>query len=1075
MKSVFSVSRKALMALVAVVALLLSGTAAFAQQVSRGKVLDSNGEPIVGASVVVPGTTNGVVTDVDGNFEIRVAPGTTLEVSCIGYTTQRVAAGPNMTVTLADDAEMLEETVVIGYGSVKVKDLTGSVVAVGAKDLEIPVANVAEALQGKMPGVVVSVGNQSPGSAPTIRVRGSKSISRSNDPLILVDGFPVSNLTDIPSDQIKSINVLKDAASTAIYGSRGAAGVILVTTKNAVEGQTSVSYSGYVQVKDSSTEVYDVLEPLDYLKFTLGYARDYNATNYENMLKYFGIGANYGNSYSKYAGAQTHNWQRDLLKTGISHSHNLSVSTGTRRNRTLFNLSYMYDDGTVINSWFRRINASIKSTQSLTDNLDLELNISYNNMTSNGNSRQGNAYQYRALEPFGPEPNNYSGFGNGLSYVSTAYDPVELTYNSEPASIRHNFRGIGAINWRPFKGMTLRSEIGLNKGFTRTESYNKGYGNETRSATLARGENSRLNWTTTAQYQIPFKTDMHRADIMIGNEIRTTNGSSMSFYGYEYPENFDRARTFAFLNQYTKDFTFSTSYNTPGRVVSFFTRANYTLMDKYLLTLTFRADGSANFAPNNRWGYFPSAAFAWRVIDEPWMAGTKDWLSNLKFRLSYGISGSDNIDANLWRETWALSGNTNTTISTKRTDTENDYTQTYYPGSQMQNPNLRWEATSTANVGIDFGFLKERFYGTIEGYWMVTDGLLMSTPVNGASGYSTQYQNLGTVSNKGIEVSLGGDIVRNRDFTLRANLVFQYNANRVEYIDPAVTSTKYGSWSNSEHRPSGGEYYIKEGEPMGMIMAYQYDGWYTTNDFDVVNGVWTLKAGIPDWGEDSYWTSFNRPAGQAAFPGALKLKDLDGNGKITTDDTYNFGCMVPPASGSFALSGRWKGLDFNMAFNYVLGGHIMNVPKLTNLYGSKDNRFGANRLAFVKDCYSPYRWNNGELEFVSDPTELDKMNANAQYWSPTSMVGMLVDKYLEDASFLRLKNLTIGYTIPSNISQKIGMKTLRAYVTATNLFTLTKYSGLNPEVNISSSTTPGVDNGNYPIARTYTFGLNITF
>jgi hypothetical protein len=185
--------------------------------------------------------------------------------------------------------------------------------------------------------------------------------------------------------------------------------------------------------------------------------------------------------------------------------------------------------------------------------------------------------------------------------------------------------------------------------------------------------------------------------------------------------------------------------------------------------------------------------------------------------------------------------------------------------------------------------------------------------------------------------------------------------------------------------------------------------------------------------------------------------------------------MVPPASGSFALSGRWKGLDFNMAFNYVLGGHIMNVPKLTNLYGSKDNRFGANRLAFVKDCYSPYRWNNGELEFVSDPTELDKMNANAQYWSPTSMVGMLVDKYLEDASFLRLKNLTIGYTIPSNISQKIGMKTLRAYVTATNLFTLTKYSGLNPEVNISSSTTPGVDNGNYPIARTYTFGLNITF
>mgnify|MGYP002624643586 FL=1 len=1065
------------MALTAVAALLLMGGSAFAQSLSKGKVLDAQGEPIIGASVVVPGTTNGVVTDIDGNFEIRVAPGTTLEVSCIGYTTVRVAAAANMNVTLQDDAEMLEETVVIGYGTVKVKDLTGSVAAVGSKDLEIPVSNVAEALQGKMAGVVVSVGSQSPGSAPTIRVRGSKSITQSNDPLILVDGFPVSSLTNIPADQIKSINVLKDAASTAIYGSRGAAGVVLVTTKSAIEGQVSVSYNGYVQVKDSSTEIYDVLDASDYLKFTLGYARDYNATNYENMLKYFGIGSAYGNHYNDYAGKASHNWQKDLLKTGISHSHNLAVSSGTQRSRTMFNLNYMYDDGTVINSWFRRISASLKESLKLTNNLDLDLNITYYNSTSNGNSRQGSAYQYRALEPLGPEPENYSGFGNGLSYVSTAYDPVELTYNSEPASASHNFRAIGAINWRPVEGLTLRTELGLGKGFSRSESYNKGYGNETRSASLSRGESSRLNWTTTAQYQIPFSNQIHRADIMVGNEIRTTNSSSMYFYGYEYPDNFDRERTFAFLNQYTKDFSFSTSYATPGRVVSFFTRANYSLMDKYLFTVTFRADGSANFAPNNRWGYFPSAAFAWRVIDEPWMAGSKDWLSNLKLRLSYGISGSDAISANLWHETWALSGNTNSTVSSQRSDTENDYGQAYYPGTQMQNPDLRWEATSTANLGIDFGFLNERIYGSIEGYWMVTDGLLMVTPVNGASGYSTQYQNLGTVSNKGIELSIGGDIVRNRDFTLRANLVFQYNANRVEYINPSVTSTKYGSWSNSEHRPTGGEYYIEEGSPMGMIMAYAYDGWYTTSDFnyDATTGVYTLKKGVPDWGEDSYWTSFNLPKGQAAFPGALKLKDLDGDGKITTADTYNFGCMVPPASGSLALSGRWKSLDFNMAFNYVLGGHIMNVPKLTNLYGSKDNRFGANRLAFVKDCYSPYRWNNGELEFVSDPATLDQMNANAQYWSPTSMVGMLVDKYLEDASFLRLKNLTIGYTFPSNISRKVGMKNLRAYVSATNLFTLTGYSGLNPEVSISSSTTPGVDNGSYPIARTYNFGLNITF
>ena len=1059
--------------------LLVGGSVAFAQQKISGTIVDLSGQPVVGASVVIPGTTTGVVTDLDGKYQITVPTGSNITVSCIGFVDQTVAvtAGKNVyDFKLSDDAEMLEETVVIGYGTVKVRDLTGSVTAVGSKDLEIPVSNVGEALQGKMAGVVVSMGSQSPGSSPTIRVRGNKSISSSNDPLVLVDGFPGS-LANVPADQIKSINVLKDAASTAIYGSRGAAGVILVTTKNAIEGQTSVSYSGYVQVKDSSTEIYDVLNAEDYLKFTLGYARDYSAENYRNMLKYFGIGAENGNHYKDYVGKEAHNWQNDLLKTGVSHNHNLTISTGTQRNRTMFSMNYTYDDGTVINSWYRRINANLRSTQKLTNTLDFELNLAYYNSQSRGNGRQAAGYQYRALEPLGPEPNNYSGFGNGLSYVNPANDPIELTYNSEPNSSNHNFRGIASLNWRPVQGLTLRTELGLNKGFTRSESYNKGYGNETNSATLGRSESSRLNWNTTAQYEIPFRNKNHRADIMVGNEMRMTDGQGMSFYGYEYPDNFDRARTFAFLNQYTKDFTFSTSYNTPGRSVSFFTRANYAFKDRYLLTLTLRADGSANFAPNNRWGYFPAAAFAWRVSDEPWMAGTHDWLSNLKFRLSYGVTGSDSIGANQWRETWSLGGNTSYTISTQRYDTENDYGQAYAPGTQMQNPNLRWESTYTTNVGLDFGLFNNRLEGTIEGYQMITDGLLMSTPVNAASGYGTQYQNLGTISNRGIELSLNGTIVRNSDFTLRAGLVFQYNRNQVDYIAPSVTSTKYGSWSNSEHRPSGGEYFIEEGSPMGMIRAYAYDGWYTVDDFnyDPSTGVYTLKDGIPDWGEDSYWTSFNLPKGQAAFPGALKLKDLDGNKKITTDDTYVFGEMTPPASGSFNLQARWRSFDASANFNYVLGGHIMNVPALTNLYGSKDNRFGANRLSFVKDCYSPYRWNNGELEFVNDPTELKKMNANAQYWTPTSMVGMLVDKYLEPASFLRLKTLTLGYTIPSSVLQKIHMKSARVYFTATNLFTLTKYSGLNPEVSISSSTTPGVDNGSYPLSRTYTFGVNLTF
>ncbi|MDO4998982.1 MAG: SusC/RagA family TonB-linked outer membrane protein, partial [Bacteroidales bacterium] len=686
--------------------LFMGGSIAFAQQKISGTIVDLSGQPVIGASVMIPGTTTGAVTNLDGKYELSVPTGSNLTVSCIGFVDQTftVVAGQNVyNFKLSDDAEMLEETVVIGYGTVKVKDLTGSVTAVGSKDLEIPVSNVGEALQGKMAGVVVSMGSQSPGSSPTIRVRGSKSISSSNDPLVLVDGFPGS-LANVPADQIKSINVLKDAASTAIYGSRGAAGVILVTTKNAIEGQTSVSYSGYVQVKDSSTEIYDVLDAEDYLKFTLGYARDYNAVNYDGMLRYFGIGANYGNKFSQYAGRASHNWQKDLLKTGISHNHNLTISTGTQRSRTMFSMNYTYDDGTVINSWYRRINANLRTTQKITNSLDFELNLAYNTSQSRGNSRQASAYQYRALDPLGPEPTNYSGFGNGSgSYIDPASDPIELTYNSEPGSSNHNFRGIASLNWRPIQGLTMRSELGLNKGFTRSESFTKGYGNTEKSASLSRGESSRLNWNTTIQYEIPFSNKNHRADIMVGNEMRMTDGQSMTYTGYDYPENYNRAQTFANLDQYIRDFNFGTSYNTPGRSVSFFSRANYALMDRYLLTLTFRADGSANFAPKKRWGYFPAAAFAWRVSDEPWMRSTRDWLSSLKLRISYGVTGSDSIGANHWRETWSLGGNGSYTISNKRYDTELDYGRAYAPGTQMQNPYLRWENTYTTNLGLDFG------------------------------------------------------------------------------------------------------------------------------------------------------------------------------------------------------------------------------------------------------------------------------------------------------------------------------------------------------------------------------------
>lgn len=1076
---------------VALAGALLLGvcSTAFAQQKISGTVLDASGQSVIGAGVVVEGTTNGVVVDLDGNWALTVPTGSNLVVSCIGYVDQKftVQAGRDKyDVVLQESSTMLDETVVIGYGTVKVRDLTGSVAAVSSKDLAAPVASVGEALQGKMAGVVVSLNDATPGAEPQIRVRGAKSITQTNNPLYIVDGFPVGSLVNVPSDQIKSINVLKDAAATAIYGSRGAAGVVIVTTKSAVEGQTQVTYNGFVQIKDSSSSVRDVMDTYDYLKFTLGYAKDYNTDMYQNMRKYFGIGAENGNHYADYANVKAHNWQEDLYKTGISHSHNLTISNGTKKNRTMFSLNFLNDDGTVINSYFKRINASLKTIEKLSDTFDVELNVSYSYRQNRANPRLASAFRYKPLDTVFGDESVVGGFGAGYDgYVSDAANPVELTWNQQNTNYSHYFRGIAAANWTPLKGLKLRSEIGLSKNFSKTEGYVAGYGTTTNSASLYRGESGDLHWTNTASYELPLNTEFHRADVMVGSEWIANNGEWMQYYAELFPSYFDRDRTLAMLAQGTKNNAFTQSVSLPGHSLSFFGRANYTLLDKYMFTFTMRADGSSRFAPNNHWGYFPAGAFAWRVIDEPFMANTKDWLSNLKLRLSYGVTGSDAISSNLWKESWYLStGATNYTISDNRTDTNTGYGYPYQPGSMAPNPDLKWESTVSRNLGVDYGFLDERIYGTVEGYWSTTYDLLMPVSVKSASGYSYQFQNMGTVSNKGLELSIGGDIVRSKDFTLSANFIYNYNVNRIEKLSDSVTANTYGQWVNSEHNPSAGEYFLREGAAIGSITGFAYDGWYTTDDFnyDPTTGIYTLKEGIPDWSMDSYSTSLKRASGQMAFPGAAKVKDLDGDGAITEADTYELGTMTPPSTGSFNLSGRWKNLDFSANFNYVIGGHLMNYWSLMSTYGAKDNYFGANRLAFVSEAYSPYRWNNGDLELVSDPAELDAMNANATMHSPTSMKGLLFDRWLEDASYLRLKTVTVGYTLPKSISSKVGMKNIRAYFTASNVFTLTKYTGLDPEVNTNSSRsmggsnfpTPGVDNNAYPMARTYTIGLNIT-
>ncbi len=1031
---------------------------AFAQQKISGTVLDVSKQPVIGATVMEKGTTNGVSTSLDGEFTLTVAPGSTIVVSCIGYADQEANVTSAQSVynfTLSEDNTMLEETVVIGYGTVKVKDLTGSVAAVGSKDLQTPVANVGEALQGKMAGVVVSLNDATPGAEPQIRVRGAKSITQTNDPLYIVDGFPVGSLANIPSDQIKSINVLKDAAATAIYGSRGASGVVIVTTKNAIEGQTQVTYNGFVQIKDSSSNVRDVMDTYDYLKFTIGYANDYNPQMANQVRAYFGIGKAYGDHYADYANVKTHNWQSDLYKTGISHSHNLTVSNGTKKNKTIFSINFINDDGTVINSYYKRFNTSLKTIEKLTDNLDVELNVNYTHANNRSNPRLASAFRYRPIaKPLGDDT-VIGGFGAGYEgYLNETSDPVELTWNEQNNGYINNFRGIAAINWTPIQGLKLRSELGYSKNFRKDEGYVAGYGTTTNSASLRKAESDDLHWTNTISYELPIKNENHRADLMLGSEWIQTSSEWQRYYAENFPSHFDRERTLAMLSQGTKNNAYTQYVNMPTKSMSFFARANYGLMDKYLFTFTMRADGSSKFAANNRWGFFPAGAFAWRAIDEDFMQGAKSWLSNLKLRLSYGVTGSDAISSSLWKETWSLSTSaTNYTISGDRNDTQSGYGYPYAPGSMMQNPDLKWESTISRNLGIDYGFLDERIYGTIEGYWSTTNDLLMPVSVNSASGYTYQYQNMGVVSNKGLEFSIGADLVRTADFTLSANLIYNYNVNRIEKLSDSVTSNRYGQWVNSEHRPSEGEYILKEGYAIGTVMGYEYDGWYTTGDFnyDASTGTYTLKDGIPDWSADSYFSNFNLPSGQNAFPGAAKVKDQNGDGKITADDTIVIGEMTPRSNGSLNLSGRWKNLDFSILLNTQVGNKILNAKRMQRGTFTDANY----DLDFYKNC-----WRDDNKSNVYPSPEA----------ASTSFIQQANDFYVEDASFFRIQNVQLGYSFT-------GMKwakSIRLYISAQRPLSLFRYNGFTTEIG-GSPISSGIDSSVYPMQAIYTAGVNFNF
>ncbi len=1076
-----------------------------------GTVLDSKGEPVIGANVRVQGNTSiGTITDIDGKFNLNV-PSTAkkLEISFMGMASQvvNIAKGKPVTVTMTDDMEVLDEVVVIGYQSVKRKDLTGSVASVSGKQIaQMPVANVAQALQGKLSGVNVTTQDGRPDATVSIRVRGGGSISQSNDPLVLIDGVSGS-LSDIPGDQIESIDVLKDASSTAIYGARGANGVILVTTKGAKEGRVTVSYNGYAKF-NTPTDYMDALDPYDYLAYTWASGASVGGDSYTVPFeKLYGIGRYTGSNtggIESYRNVKSNNIQKEVYKSSFSHNHDLTVSGGNEKTKAILGVNYMDEQGMKLNSSFTRANVSLKVDQQISKNLKISVDARYINtkklgsedVSSGSGSILSSSYRFR---PIATEDilGDLEALNEGMieNYAKQSqwdrYNPVARINDKYAPSKTQKLRGLFSLDWKIVKGLSYHTDFSLGQTWSQSKTWtgaifnsyiddNTGETLYAGNASLSKSDSWSLRWTNTMSYDFEINKN-NRLNILVGQEISNSGGDSMSASGTYFPANFTRSNAFAMINQYdsTKGTgTFSSSVSTPSRLLSYFGRLNYNLLDRYLLTVTFRADGSSKFAPNNRWGYFPAAALAWRVKEESFLKDV-DWLDNLKLRLSYGEVGNDGISSNLWSQDWS-----STTDKRQQMAINNSFISSYALGSDMANPDLKWETTITRNLGVDFGFFNNRLTGNIDVYWNTTKDLLMKTTISGITGFTSTYANVGQTSNKGVEIALQGVIVKNKDWNVTAGFNINFNKGNVDELADNVTGLYGSSWAGSSLFPKS-DYILMEDHPVGLVRGLTADGFYTTDDFTYSNGVYTLKEGVPDVTTDIFPNYHvhsgmtERPAGQLAYPGVAKFKDLNDDGVINEGDISVIGDMNPVHTGGFNVNATYKQFDFGLYFNWSYGNEIYNANKLAALYGYKEGGVYENKLSIVKNCYKIYDVVDGQLVALTTPEQLNAANANATLPLAYSENGYTSTLGIEDGSYLRLNTLTLGYTLPKSILKKAGISNLRVYGSIYNVFTLTGYSGMDPEVSTSTSSStypqPGMDWGSYPRPRSFVLGVNINF
>ena len=1051
----------------------------------KGKVVDENGKGVGGVSVIVKSTKKGVQTDNDGNFSISIPDGANavLTFTSVGFGAKSVSSGAteNLAIQLTREAVTQEEVVVIGYQTIKRKDVLASVSSISAKDLrDIPINSAGEALNGRLAGVTATTSEGSPDANIKIRIRGGMSITQDNSPLYIVDGVQIENALNTLSPQdIQSIDVLKDAAGTAIYGARGGNGVIVITTKSAKPGKFKVTYNGYVGVKFLAKKL-KVLSPYDFVVYQSERSRG-STTDSTTFTKNFGTT---WDTLANYQNVDEIDWQEESLgRTGVSTSHNVNLSGGTKVFTLNFGYTYNEDKAIVTNSNYYRHLVSLKGEYKINSKFKIGANIRMIKQEVLGagvSDEKGSAYnrlrdaiKYRpflssnqAIEDADPlaDPN----VGNGLNLIN----PLQLSNMEYRKKTTNAYNVTINASYKILKNLTFTTTV----GYDNNRFYDNQFSDSLTSLAIIQGARkpiAGLDFTTkntltnnnVFNYTVTGFRKQHDFTVLVGEETYDYRTEVSNELYKTYPLN--TTHNVALAN--TSLGTSFTGYPRFSKArytnLSFFGRISYAFRDKYLFSANIRQDGASKFGPQNKWGTFPSYSVAWRLKKEKFMQHV-NFISDLKFRFGYGLLGNNRLPDYLYISTFSNSG-------TYYYGINNQSIIAYY-SSGLVNPKLKWESTENRNYGVDISLFKKRIDLSVDLYNNTSKDLLLNVPIASTYGYSTQLQNIGRTSNKGVELQLNAQIIRKRDLTWNANFNIAFNKNKVLAL--GVNQPSFfpaASWGVSG-QPA--DYIVRVGDPVGSIWGLVTDGFYKVSDFDynTTTSVYTLKAGtVTDVG-------IIGPVG----PGSIKFKDLNGDGVIDlNNDRKIIGNPNPKFTGGLSQQLTYKNWDMSVFVNFSYGNDVYNANKIefTNGYSNNSNMLAimAGRWKVVTATGQTAEWISGNNYVGIAPDQLAALNANATIWQPLKSAGAFYPHSwaIEDGSFLRINNVTLGYTFPAKSIARLKMSKLRLYVTANNVAVFTKYTGYDPEVNVRSSNpvTPGLDYSAYPKSRSFIFGINASF